>query len=153
MLQTLNQLKDNYILMAAALSWATAQILKTIIDFFITKDFTAERLVGAGGMPSAHSAFVSALAISTGRYCGVSSPEFALALGLACVVIYDAMGVRRAAGEQAKVINMLTDELFKNYNSEGKVVKQLKELLGHTPLEVMAGCVLGITIAMMFKGI
>ena len=76
-----------------------------------------------------------------------------MAFGLACVVIYDAMGVRRAAGEQAKMINMLTDELMKNYNKEGKVVNQLKELLGHTPLEVLAGCALGITIAMMFKGI
>ena len=152
MLQAINQLKDNYIFLASALSWASAQILKTIIDYFITKDFTAERLVGAGGMPSAHSAFVSALAVSTARFCGLNSPEFALAFGLACVVIYDAMGVRRAAGEQAKVINMLTDELFKNYNKEGKVVKQLKELLGHTPLEVLAGCILGITIAMLFKG-
>lgn len=153
MLQIINQLKDNYIFMASALSWATAQVLKTIIDFLITKDFTAERLVGAGGMPSAHSAFVSSLAVSTGRFCGLNSPEFALAFGLACVVIYDAMGVRRAAGEQAKVINMLADELMKNYNKEGKVVNQLKELLGHTPLEVLAGCALGITIAMMFKGI
>ena len=153
MLQIINQLKDNYIFMASALSWATAQVLKTIIDFLITKDFTAERLVGAGGMPSAHSAFVSSLAVSTGRFCGLNSPEFALAFGLACVVIYDAMGVRRAAGEQAKMINMLADELLKNHNKDGKVVNQLKELLGHTPLEVLAGCVLGITIAMLFKGI
>ena len=153
MLQALNQLKENYIFMASATSWAMAQILKTIIDFLVTKDFTAERLVGAGGMPSAHSAFVSSLAVSAGRFCGLNSPEFALAFGLACVVIYDAMGVRRAAGEQAKMINMLTDELMKNYNKEGKVVNQLKELLGHTPLEVLAGCALGITIAMMFKGI
>lgn len=153
MLQAFSQLRNNYILMASALSWASAQIIKTIIDFFLTKSFTAERLIGSGGMPSAHSAFVSALAVSTGRFCGLSSPEFALAFGLACIVIYDAMGVRRAAGEQAKMINLLTDELLNNYNNEGKVVNQLKELLGHTPLEVMAGCVLGITIAMLFKGI
>ncbi len=152
MLQTINELVKNYIFMASALSWAAAQILKTIIDFFITKDFSAERLVGAGGMPSAHSAFVCSLVVATGKQCGLGSVEFALAFALACVVIYDAMGVRRAAGEQAKMINMLTDELFKLAKPEDKVASQLKELLGHTPLEVLAGSLLGITIATLFKG-
>ncbi len=152
MLQAVNDLIKNYIFMASALSWATAQILKTIIDFWITKDFSAERLVGAGGMPSAHSAFVCSLVVATGNQCGLGSVEFALAFALACVVIYDAMGVRRAAGEQAKMINMLTDELFKLAKSEDKVASQLKELLGHTPLEVLAGGLLGITIATLFKG-
>jgi len=148
----LTQIKSNYILMASCLSWASAQIIKTFIDFFVTKKFSSERLVGAGGMPSAHSAFVSALTVSTGRLCGLSSPEFAITFSLACVVVYDAMGVRRAAGEQAKVINILADELFKIIRPEDKIVKQLKELLGHTPLEVLAGIILGTTIAMLFKG-
>lgn len=152
MTEILIQIKSNNILVASGLSWLSAQILKTIIDYFVTKDFTAERLVGAGGMPSAHSAFVSCLALSTARWCGLSSPEFAIAFGIACVVIYDAMGVRRAAGEQAKAINMLTDEIFKHVKTEDKVTSQLKELLGHTPLEVLAGVVLGTTIAMLFKG-
>lgn len=152
MLQAIDVLKHNYIFMASALSWATAQVLKTIIDFLFTKSFRAERLIGAGGMPSAHSAFVCSLVVATGKQCGLGSVEFALAFALACVVIYDAMGVRRAAGEQAKMINLLTDELFKAYKNEGKVVSQLKELLGHTPLEVLAGALLGVTIAMLFKG-
>ena len=143
----INELFNNYIFVASALSWAAAQIIKTILNLFVTKEFNAERLVGAGGMPSAHSAFVSALVVSTGRQCGLGAPEFALAIALACVVIYDAMGVRRAAGEQAKMINFLTDQLIGKSHSEDVVVKQLKELLGHTPIEVIAGCILGITIA------
>ncbi|MBR5874456.1 MAG: divergent PAP2 family protein [Oscillospiraceae bacterium] len=143
----INELFNNYIFVASALSWAAAQIIKTILNLFVTKEFNAERLVGAGGMPSAHSSFVSALVVSTGRQCGLGAPEFALAFALACVVIYDAMGVRRAAGEQAKMINLLTDQLIGKSHSEDVVVKQLKELLGHTPIEVIAGCILGITIA------
>ena len=152
MLNVLNEIKNNYIFMAAALSWFSAQLIKTILNFFLTKKIDLERMVGAGGMPSAHSACVSALAIATGRQCGCSSPEFAIAFAFACVVIYDAMGVRRAAGEQAKVINQLTDALFKNFGQDTIVVSQLKELLGHTPVEVLGGTILGITIATIFKG-
>lgn len=152
MLNVLNEIKNNYIFMAAGLSWFSAQLIKTILNFFLTKKIDLERMVGAGGMPSAHSACVSALAIATGRQCGCSSPEFAIAFAFACVVIYDAMGVRRAAGEQAKVINQLTDALFKNFGQDTIVVSQLKELLGHTPVEVLGGTILGITIATFFKG-
>ena len=152
MLNVLNEIKNNYIFMAAGLSWFSAQLIKTILNFFLTKKIDLERMVGAGGMPSAHSACVSALAIATGRQCGCSSPEFAIAFAFACVVIYDAMGVRRAAGEQAKVINQLTDALFKNFGQDTIVVSQLKELLGHTPVEVLGGTILGITIATIFKG-
>lgn len=152
MAKILYDIKTNYIFMAAGLSWFSAQVIKTFLNFFITKEFNAERLVGAGGMPSAHSACVSALAIATGRQCGCGSPEFAIAFAFACVVIYDAMGVRRAAGEQAKVINQLTDSLFKNFGETKIVVSQLKELLGHTPVEVLGGIILGVTIATLFKG-
>ena len=140
--------------MSAGLAWLSAQLIKTFLNFVVTKDFNAERLVGAGGMPSAHSACVSALAIATGKRCGASSAEFAIAFAFACVVIYDAMGVRRAAGEQAKVINQLTDTLFRSFGQTGDtfVVSQLKELLGHTPIEVLAGIILGISVATFFKG-
>ena len=97
----------NVILLIALISWGTAQILKTLIHFIKTKNFKAERLTGAGGMPSAHSATVCATAITTCRVCGICSPEFALAMILAMVVMYDAMGVRRSAGLQAKEINRL----------------------------------------------
>ena len=152
MINVLNEIKNNYIFMAAGLSWLSAQLIKTFLNFFVTKNFSAERLVGAGGMPSAHSACVSALAIATGRQCGCGSAEFAIAFAFACVVIYDARGVRRAAGEQAKVINQLTDSLFKNMGDSKIVVSQLKELLGHTPVEVLGGIILGVTIATLFKG-
>lgn len=154
MLTILNEIKNNYIFMAAGLSWLSAQLIKTFINFIVTKDFNAERLVGAGGMPSAHSACVSALAVASAKQCGCSSPEFAIAFIFACVVIYDAMGVRRAAGEQAKVINQLTDTLFRSFGQTEDifVVSQLKELLGHTPVEVLAGIILGISIATFFKG-
>ncbi len=152
MLNVLNEIKNNYIFMAAGLSWFSAQLIKTILNFILTKEINLERMVGAGGMPSAHSACVSALAIATGRQCGCSSPEFAIAFAFACVVIYDAMGVRRAAGEQAKVINQLTDALFKNFGQDTIVVSQLKELLGHTPIEVLGGTILGILFATFFKG-
>ncbi len=152
MVNVFNDINKNYIFMTSVLSWLSAQIIKTVINFGVTKDFNAERLVGAGGMPSSHSAFVSSLVIATAKQCGCSSPEFAITFALACVVIYDAMGVRRAAGEQAKVINQLTDSLFKNYGQDTIVASQLKELLGHTPIEVLAGIALGVSIATFFKG-
>ncbi len=142
-------LLSNYILVTAVISWAAAQIIKTLLNFFITKTFSAERLVGAGGMPSAHSAFVCSLAVATGRQCGVASPLFALAAAMAIVVMYDAMGVRRAAGEQAKTINILTDALETALGNPGLVNDELKEFLGHTPIEVIAGAILGITIALI----
>ncbi len=142
-----NELMSNRIFVFSACSWATAQILKTLINFLLTKQFKAERLVGAGGMPSAHSAFVCSLVVSTARQCGLSSPEFAVAFALAAVVMYDAMGVRHAAGEQAKAINILINE-FETRTSKD-IPYNLKEFLGHTPLEVIAGAILGISIGLL----
>lgn len=144
----LKALTSNYILNVTATAWLTAQVLKTIINYFSTKTFNAERLIGAGGMPSAHSAFVCSLVMATAEKCGFSSPEFAISLALATVVMYDAMGVRRAAGEQAKTINKMVEELSKNNNVEAG--RKLKELLGHTPLEVLGGAIVGIVVSMLF---
>lgn len=180
-MDTLSLLTSNYLINVAFLSWFLAQVIKTTINAIANRKFNAERLVGAGGMPSSHSALVCALAIGTCRKMGFSSPEFALALAFAAVVMYDAMGVRRAAGEQAKVLNKLVFgfpdiwELINNYansikNKELPVLalhkeepdeddedentfgdKALKEFLGHTPLEVTAGALLGILVAMMVQ--
>lgn len=141
---------NNYVLNVAVVSWVVAQIIKTIINFFKTKHFNAERLVGAGGMPSAHSASVCGTTMAISRSVGFNSPLFAVTLLLAAVVMYDAMGVRRAAGEQAKIINMIVRKSKgeKNYKPTKKEV--LKEYLGHTPLEVMGGAMLGIIISMIF---
>ena len=95
----------NYILSVALTSWLVAQVLKTIINFIMIGKFDIERMWGAGGMPSAHSATVCSMTIACGRYVGVHSPTFAIALVLAAIVMYDAMGVRRETGEQAKVLN------------------------------------------------
>lgn len=123
-----------------------AQVLKTIIHFYFTKKFVAERLVGSGGMPSCHSATVCSLATSTGIQFGVGSFEFAIATIFAIVVMYDAIGVRRETGNQAKIINEMM-EIFESMNKELSTEDKLKELVGHTPLQVLVGSILGILIA------
>ena len=109
-MQFLDELFSNYVLNASLAAWFIAQLIKTIITLVFTKKLVLERMVGAGGMPSAHSATVCALTVSMSRATGISSPEFALAVLFATVVMYDAMGVRRAAGEHAKVINAMLDD-------------------------------------------
>ena len=157
----------NVMLIAALLGWLSAQVLKTIIHVITTKKFNAERIWGAGGMPSSHSATVCALAITTSRICGISSPEFALSMVLGLVVMYDACGVRRAAGLHAreinrlrKIVDKLDDETIERLDEEidiemdsddnDKVSKELKEFLGHTPFQVLCGALLGIIIGMVF---
>jgi acid phosphatase family membrane protein YuiD len=141
----------NYILSVSLLSWLAAQVCKTIINYFLSGKFEAERLWGAGGMPSAHSALVCSLFIATAKQEGVNSPFFAFAFVLAAIVMYDAMGVRREAGEQAKLLNRMMDDWM---SEEGEIpllgnVKRLKERVGHTPLEVLSGALLGILIAVL----
>lgn len=155
-MQRLLELSYNYVLFVAVLSWCSAQVIKTIIHLVKNKKFSVERLTGAGGMPSGHSAMVCSLTIAMSRTAGAASPEFALAFILALVVMYDAMGVRRAAGQHAKEINKMRrqiDELEEledlDEADENEEPKALKEYLGHTPLEVLAGALLGILIAMI----
>lgn len=150
MLEIVEGLFNNYIIKVSFVSWLTAQVLKTIINFYFTKKFSMERMVGAGGMPSSHTALVIALTISTARYCGVDSPNFAVAVILAAIVMYDAMGVRRAAGEQAKIINRMVDDWFERAHFDENIqpqVKQLKEMLGHTPIEVFGGLIVGVVVS------
>ncbi len=150
MLEIIKEFVSNYIIQVAFCSWLTAQILKTIINFYVTKSLKLERMVGAGGMPSSHTALVIAMTIATAKLCGVGSPNFAFSVLFAAVVMYDAMGVRRAAGEQAKILNQIVDMwLEKAHFDEEKMpqVKQLKEMLGHTPLEVFGGIIVGVIVA------
>lgn len=143
------ELLHNYVLNVAIVSWVSAQILKTLLYLVIRKKFEPERLVGAGGMPSAHSATVCGLMIAISRHSGFTSPEFSIAFVLAAVVMYDAMGVRRAAGEQAKVLNKIIEKHSENENNDFDRQAELKEYLGHTPLQVLAGGLLGILVAMI----
>ena len=103
------KLFDNTILWTAVLCWVVAQALKVLFYVIKNRKFSFERVVGAGGMPSSHSATVCGLTAVVGRVCGLDSPLFAIAFTLACVVMYDATGIRRAAGEQAKVLNQLME--------------------------------------------
>ncbi|MCI8354745.1 MAG: divergent PAP2 family protein [Lachnospiraceae bacterium] len=137
---------QNKIFVSAALGWLVAQVLKTIIYLIINKRFVAERMVGGGGMPSSHSATVCALATAAGMRYGGGSFEFAVAAMFAIVVMYDAMGVRRETGIQAKVLNEMM-ELLTNMGKKMSAEDKLKELVGHTPLQVLMGAILGILIA------
>lgn len=140
------ELFSNKIFVCAISGWLVAQILKTLIHMFFTKKFVAERLVGSGGMPSSHSSTVCALATSTGIIYGASSFEFAISLILAIIVMYDAMGVRRETGIQAKILNEML-EVFADMGSDMSPQDKLKEFVGHTPLQVVIGAILGIGIA------
>lgn len=140
---------QNNIFMIAALGWLIAQILKTMIHLFFTKKFVAERLVGSGGMPSSHSSTVCALATATAFEYGSSSFEFAIALILAIIVMYDAMGVRRETGIQANLLNNIVQTFAEMGRNEFNATDKLKEFVGHTPLQVFAGALLGILIAVV----
>ncbi len=141
----------NKILISAVTGWCVAQVLKTLIHLFFTKKFVAERLVGSGGMPSSHSATVCALATATCIQYGAQSFEFAVALILAIIVMYDAMGVRRETGIQARILNeMMT--VFADMGSDMSPQDKLKEFVGHSPLQVAVGALLGIAIAFAVNG-
>ena len=144
-----NELFSNTIFLAAAVGWLVAQILKTIIHMILSREFVAERLVGSGGMPSSHSATVCSLATAACFQYGAASFEFAISLILAIIVMYDAMGVRRETGIQAKVLNDMLKTFEDMGRSEISTHDKLKEFVGHTPLQVLAGAILGIFIAVL----
>ena len=141
-------IRDYQILIAAVVGWASAQFTKTIIHLIITKKFVAERLVGTGGMPSSHSATVCALATAVCYNYGAQSVEFAIAAIFAIVVMYDALGVRRETGRQAIVINEMI-EMFNNMGKKMSATDRLKEFVGHTPLQVVVGAIMGSGIAFL----
>ena len=140
------ELLHNKVFIAAALGWLIAQVAKTIIYMIINRKFKAERLVGSGGMPSCHSATVCGLATATVIQSGPASVECAISIMLAIIVMYDAMGVRRETGIQARVLNEMM-EMFTKMGKEMTVEEKLKEFVGHTPLQVIVGALLGISIA------
>jgi acid phosphatase family membrane protein YuiD len=141
-------LLENKVLMIGITGWFVAQILKFIIHSIVYKEINLSRLVGDGGMPSCHSATVTSMAVSAGCIYGLSSFEFAITTMVAIIVMHDAMGVRLETGKQAKIINELTslieqiDGLATNFSEE-----KLKEFVGHTPLQVCMGFLLGVLVA------
>ena len=139
-------LLHNRIFMASICGWFVAQFLKTLIYMWFNRKFVAERMVGGGGMPSSHSATVCALATAAGMEYGGGSFEFAMAMVFAIVVMYDAIGVRWETGIQAKVLNEML-EMFRKMGKKMSVEEKLKEFVGHTPLQVLMGALLGIAVA------
>lgn len=146
----IEQILSNKAIGVSIISWAVAQIIKIIIDWIEFKKFDIALAVSSGGMPSSHSSFVTALSTTIGIQNGFDSSIFAVCFVISMVVMYDAAGVRRAAGKQAAVLNVL----ITNAEKHGvKFDEKLKELLGHSPIEVAAGAVLGIVIAFIFAAI
>ena len=133
-------------LLAPAVAWTIAQAAKVIITSWRQKRLNLRVLAETGGMPSSHSAIVMALTAAVGKYSGLTSAEFAIALIFSVVVMYDAAGLRRAAGRQAAVLNRLVDDLM---HMRGVEEQKLRELLGHTPVEVLVGAVLGIAVGLL----
>ena len=134
---------SNTHLLVAVFSCASAQVLKVIGEYVFTKKVDKSTLISTGGMPSSHSAFVVALAASIGSVEGLHTPIFAISCVFAMIVMHDAAGVRRAAGKQAQVINEMVSRLkYIGINPDEK----LKELLGHSPIEVVAGAIWGIIV-------
>lgn len=142
----IRDLSNNFVLISALTAWLIAQILKVLFFVIQNRKFDIERLVGSGGMPSSHSALVVSLACSIGIVDGISSDIFALSFIFACVVMYDAAGVRRATGHQAKFLNELIRDVLEGHPFD----LRFKELIGHTPLEVFAGAFLGSIVSYSF---
>ncbi len=143
------QLLQNHIFINAVIGWFCAQVLKTITHLIIYKKFVWERLLGDGGMPSAHSATVCALATTIFINIGPDSTEFAIAAILAIIVMHDACSVRLEAGKHAQILNEMI-EMFNNISDKSLTTEEkLKEFVGHTKLQVFMGALLGIVIAIL----
>jgi acid phosphatase family membrane protein YuiD len=144
---TLKQIIGNQVLFVGLFTWALAQFLKVPIEYILNKRVNWGLWFSSGGMPSSHSALVTSVTFSIGMFYGFETPVFALAFAMAMIVIYDAAGVRREAGRHAERINILINEFF-----SGQTIseKQLKEVIGHTPAQVVAGVAMGVVVPLLF---
>ena len=147
---TLEALFTNYCLMSAVAGWFIAQILKVFTGIFRLRDFSFRAMMfGTGGMPSSHSASVVGLATSIALKYGFASPVFAVAALLCIIVMNDAVGVRRETGKQSKALNLILKDLFSD--SKDVVDENFRELIGHTPLQVVCGAITGFAVAMLMS--
>ena len=137
---------QNTILIAAVLALLIAQLAKGFIALIQERRFNFHYIAGSGGMPSSHSAFVTALATASGRVLGLGSPIFAVCVVLAAIVMYDAAGVRRAVSVQARILNQMMEDYF---DKKGIQQARLRELIGHTPFQVLVGAVLGFIVGFL----
>lgn len=143
-------LVNNTVLVAAVLAWFIGQFLKFPLEYLLNKQWSWGVIFSAGGLPSSHSALVTSVTLSIGLQEGFGSPLFALAVAVAMIVIYDAAGVRRQAGIHAERINEIMKTFFENRQFPEE---ELKEVLGHTPFEVISGVLLGILISLLLHWI
>jgi acid phosphatase family membrane protein YuiD len=145
----LRELLDNGILLCSITAWVIAQIIKTIIDWRINHRLNLRRMISNGGMPSAHTAVVVAMAVMIAFREGVGSTAFAISFALTAIVINDAVGVRYHTGEQSKVINKILHRMLE----EGKPLtdESLQELVGHTPTEAFFGAVIGLVVPLFYR--
>jgi acid phosphatase family membrane protein YuiD len=145
------QFSHNQIVIATFFSWLIAQIIKVVLGYVKEKRFDFRWLMRSGGMPSSHVALSMCLATSVGLYSGFDSGLFAVALAFTAITVFDAQGVRRHSGQQAKALNKILEDI---YSHKGLQEAPLKQFIGHTPVEVYAGCALGVVIAILFyKGV
>ena len=146
------QLISNHVLIAALSAWLIAQVVKVIVHLCVEHKFSWERFFGDGGMPSLHSAIVAGLSTMCGITAGFDSVEFALALVFSFVVMRDAMGVRREAGKHAVTIKGLADALNKTLFDKDAQIRtdNLKILVGHTPLQVIIGALIGVGVSISY---
>ena len=143
----LKEIIGNPVLFIGLFSWALAQFLKVPIEYILHHRRNWGLWFSSGGMPSSHSALVTSVTLSTGLIYGFDTPIFALAMALTMIVVYDAAGVRREAGRHAEKINVLINEFFSGHPISDQ---QLKEVIGHTPAQVLAGVALGLGTALLF---
>jgi len=137
---------ENKALIAAILAWVAAQVIKVLLVLFDEKKLDLSKMISSGGMPSSHSALITAMTASVGKTTGLDSVAFAIAAVTSLVVMYDAANVRREAGKHAELLNKIARDLYPdNHMNQEK----LKELLGHKQIEVAAGAILGITIGVL----
>lgn len=138
---------DNHSLITAILAWFIAQILKPPVEYLRKGRWNWGYLLSAGGMPSSHSALMVGAALGIGLHDGFNSPVFTIAIAITMIVVYDAAGVRREAGRHAEKINILINELLSGHPISDK---ELREVIGHTPLEVLGGVILGIVVSFLY---
>ena len=146
MWKVINQILTNQVLISATIGWCGAEVAKLITNAVVTKKFDIKRLFGDGGMPSAHSSTVCSLAVATAFVCGIDSPIFALSAFFAFITMHDAMGVRQETGKQAQLLNKILEV---SDITELLSEKKVKELVGHTPLQVLVGAGTGVVVAIL----
>lgn len=143
----INELLSNRMILTAFIAWFLAQFIKLVLHFIANKEVKTHLILESGGMPSSHSSTICSVCVAIGNAHGYDSSIFALAMVMAIIVMYDAVGVRRATGEQGKVLNKIIDMM----NINNKFQTTLKEAMGHTPIEVFAGAILGIAVGILFS--